>query len=71
MRNSTQRPQVYAQFVNSVDDLLGNGHWLSAMSFNPLSFAMSALTPPPPNLTGDYEGLEYKWKMFTFRPARQ
>ena len=41
---------------------------VSAMSFNPL-IALSALTPPPPNLTEDYDGIEYRWKMFTFRPA--
>ncbi|KAI0081791.1 DUF1682-domain-containing protein [Panus rudis PR-1116 ss-1] len=27
------------------------------------------LTPPPVNLSDEYDGLEYKWKMFTFRPA--
>ena len=41
------------------------------MSFNPLQFALSALTPTPPNLPEDYDGLEYRWKMFTFRPARE
>jgi len=39
------------------------------MSFNPLTVASSFLTPPPPNLSEDYDGLEYKWKFFTFRPA--
>ncbi|KAH8105825.1 DUF1682-domain-containing protein [Cristinia sonorae] len=39
------------------------------MSFNPISMVVGALTPPPPSLTEDYDGLEYRWKVFTFRPA--
>ncbi|KAI0921119.1 hypothetical protein AcW2_006199 [Taiwanofungus camphoratus] len=27
------------------------------------------LTPPPVNVSPDYDGLEYKWKFLTFRPA--
>ncbi|TCD69698.1 hypothetical protein EIP91_006715 [Steccherinum ochraceum] len=38
------------------------------MSFNPL-LALSALTPPPPDMTEEYDGLEFRWKMLTFRPA--
>jgi len=29
--------------------------------------ALSAFQPQPPTL--EYDGLEYRWKMFTFRPA--
>lgn len=31
---------------------------------------LAALTPPPFVQPVDYDGLEYKWKMFVFRPAR-
>ena len=39
-----------------------------------LVFKMAAiigqyLTPPMPNVTPDYDGLEYRWKFLTFRPA--
>ncbi|KAF9821171.1 hypothetical protein IEO21_00779 [Rhodonia placenta] len=33
------------------------------------SLLLSALTPPPVNTSPDYDGVEYRWKMFTFRPA--
>lgn len=36
---------------------------------SPLTSFLSALSPPPPNVPLDYDGLEYRWKMFTFRPA--
>ncbi|THH28955.1 hypothetical protein EUX98_g5245 [Antrodiella citrinella] len=39
------------------------------MSFNPIQTVIGFLTPPPPTMSEEYEGLEYKWKMFTFRPA--
>ncbi len=29
------------------------------------------LTPALPVLDGEYDGLEYSWKMFVFRPARE
>ena len=31
---------------------------------------LAALTPPPFVQPVDYDGLEYKWKMFVFRPER-
>lgn len=34
----------------------------------PLSKILGFLTPPPV-ATADYDGAEYKWKMFVFRPA--
>lgn len=37
---------------------------------NPLAQLGAYLTPPPVILSPDYDGLEYKWKMLTFRPAR-
>ena len=37
---------------------------------NPLAQLAAFLTPPPVNLSADYDGVEYKWKIFTFRPAR-
>ncbi|KAI0084178.1 DUF1682-domain-containing protein [Irpex rosettiformis] len=30
---------------------------------------LSVLTPPPVVLSPEYDGLEFRWKMFTFRPA--
>ena len=27
------------------------------------------LTPPIPNVSPDYDGVEYRWKFLTFRPA--
>lgn len=35
----------------------------------PLAQLLSSLTPPVPNLSEDYDGLEFRWKMVTFRPA--
>ena len=35
-----------------------------------LSRLLSYITPPPVIVTPDYDGLEYRYKMFTFRPAR-
>jgi hypothetical protein len=29
------------------------------------------LTPAQPVLDGEYDGLEYSWKFFVFRPARE
>ncbi len=29
------------------------------------------LTPAPPVLDSEYDGLEYSWKIFVFRPARE
>ena len=29
------------------------------------------LTPAPPILDGEYDGLEYTWNIFVFRPARE
>ena len=29
------------------------------------------LTPAPPALDGEYDGLEYSWNIFVFRPARE
>jgi hypothetical protein len=29
------------------------------------------LTPAPPVYDGEYDGLEYTWKFFVFRPARE
>ena len=29
------------------------------------------LTPAPPVLDSEYDGWEYSWKMFVFRPARE
>jgi hypothetical protein len=29
------------------------------------------LTPAPPVLSSEYDGLEYTWKIFIFRPARE
>lgn len=32
--------------------------------------AIAAITPPTPQpLSRDYDGLEFKWRMFVFRPA--
>ncbi|KAK7695823.1 hypothetical protein QCA50_000461 [Cerrena zonata] len=36
---------------------------------SPLAQLGAFLTPPPVVLTPDYDGLEFKWKMFAFRPA--
>ncbi|KAH9844318.1 DUF1682-domain-containing protein [Rhodofomes roseus] len=33
------------------------------------SLLLSFLTPPPVNLSPDYEGTEYRWKFITIRPA--
>jgi hypothetical protein len=35
----------------------------------PLTNILSVLTPAPVVLTPEYDGLEYRWKMLTFRPA--
>lgn len=32
---------------------------------------LAALTPPPFVQPVEYDGLEYKWKMFVFRPGRR
>ncbi|KAI0695727.1 hypothetical protein BC835DRAFT_933020 [Cytidiella melzeri] len=42
----------------------------AAMS-SPFAFSklLSVITPPPVVLTADYDGLEYRWRMLTFRPA--
>ena len=40
------------------------------MSTSPLARILGAITPPPVVLTPDYDGLEYRWKFLTFRPAR-
>jgi hypothetical protein len=37
------------------------------MSF--LSKIFAGLTPPPVVVSEGYDGLEWRWKMFTFRPA--
>ncbi|KAI0337553.1 DUF1682-domain-containing protein [Trametopsis cervina] len=34
-----------------------------------LSKILSVITPPPVVVDPDYDGLEFRWKMFTFRPA--
>ncbi|CAL1700641.1 unnamed protein product [Somion occarium] len=39
------------------------------MALNPLTQLGAFLTPPPVNLSPDYDGLEFRWKMFSFRPA--
>lgn len=36
---------------------------------SPVAQLLAALTPPIPSLSDDYDGLEYRWKMFIFRPA--
>ncbi|KAI0750863.1 DUF1682-domain-containing protein [Daedaleopsis nitida] len=33
------------------------------------SLIVKYLTPPMPDVSGDYDGLEYRWKFLTFRPA--
>lgn len=33
------------------------------------SLVIQYLTPPMPDVSGDYDGLEYRWKFLTFRPA--
>lgn len=37
---------------------------------SPLIKVLSAFTPAPVVISPDYDGLEYRWKFFTFRPAR-
>ncbi|KAG6814195.1 hypothetical protein H0H92_000872 [Tricholoma furcatifolium] len=34
-----------------------------------LQQALQVLTPPPVIIPSEYDGLEYRWKFFTFRPA--
>lgn len=29
----------------------------------------ATLTPPPVNVQEEYDGLQWRWKMFVFRPA--
>ncbi|KAJ3484549.1 hypothetical protein NLI96_g5580 [Meripilus lineatus] len=36
---------------------------------NPFVNFLSALSPPPVTLDLDYDGLEYRWKIFTIRPG--
>ncbi|KAF7790803.1 hypothetical protein EIP86_001760 [Pleurotus ostreatoroseus] len=36
---------------------------------NPLVKLLASLSPPPVYMPVDYDGLEFKWKFFTFRPA--
>ncbi|KAI0796653.1 DUF1682-domain-containing protein [Abortiporus biennis] len=36
---------------------------------NPLTQLLASLSPQTPVLSDDYDGLEYRWKMFAFRPA--
>lgn len=36
-----------------------------------LNKLLLSLTPPPVINPVDYDGLEYKWKFFAFRPARE
>ena len=36
-----------------------------------LNQLLASLTPPPVINPVEYEGLEYRWKMFVFRPARE
>ena len=35
------------------------------------SVLLKYITPPPVNLSPDYEGTEYRWKFLTIRPACQ
>ena len=43
-----------------------------AMASQLLSNLVQAITPaPPPPLDDDYDGLEFSWKFFVFRPARE
>ncbi|THH06361.1 hypothetical protein EW146_g9635 [Bondarzewia mesenterica] len=53
-------------------DLVPPSFPLSSMSnpiLAPLSNLFQYFTPPPPVLHPDYEGLEFSWKFFVFRPA--
>ncbi|TFK55735.1 DUF1682-domain-containing protein [Heliocybe sulcata] len=34
-----------------------------------LATLLAGITPPPPIVSADYDGLEYRWKNFVFRPA--
>lgn len=42
---------------------------LSIMATGGLAKFLSGLTPPPLEIPATYEGWEFKWKMFVFRPA--
>ena len=43
---------------------------LDAMFATPLNKILVGLNSPPPVNLVDYDGLEYKWGIFVFRPAR-
>ena len=40
-----------------------------AAILNIFSEIAKSLTPPPPFTGAEYDGLEYRWKNFVFRPA--
>jgi hypothetical protein len=42
-----------------------------ATFFNALSSLGNFLTPPPPYTDYEYDGLEFRWTIFVFRPARE
>jgi hypothetical protein len=47
-----------------------DGHDEKAMASELLRNLAQAITPPPPPpLDDEYDGLEYSWKYFVFRPA--
>lgn len=40
-----------------------------ASSMSLLPKLLAGLTPPPINVPEEYDGLEFRWKALTFRPA--
>ncbi|KAI0269159.1 DUF1682-domain-containing protein [Gloeopeniophorella convolvens] len=42
---------------------------MASQIFAPLAQLVQSLTPAPPPLDGEYDGLEYTWKFLVFRPA--
>ncbi|KLO06905.1 DUF1682-domain-containing protein [Schizopora paradoxa] len=40
-----------------------------SLNNNPLTALFKVITPPPPFTGYEYDGLEYRWRMFVFRPS--
>ena len=44
---------------------------MASLLFGQFANLTQLLFVQPPVLDGEYEGLEYTWKIFVFRPARE
>ena len=70
---TTERPlermRAHAGSGTGLSELAGRVLTLDAM-FAQLNNFLAGLSSPPPANAVDYDGLEYKWGIFVFRPAR-